>query len=419
MYIYDFTSVTDNTYGLTVFVDPSDITVTWTSTNTAPTISNFDTGTSEYANKYFLINATIRDDNSNFLNASITLDGTIALKWEQSGNLFSIYADPNHYCILDASNSIRTVINATTYRLSWKIQLYWNYTDGVIDITSALVYDTSYLNGTNSASDVFNFERDIVVYSATQDPWKIYVSDPFHIQGSICYNGTSILVENATGLTVYVSLAGIVQGNTSTSAYTFSLMAPAEEGMKIYLVYANTVVPACTNYTLSIYFHGSGSGPPTQPPITPQINYYITPTNLGILLMGEQKQFTITLSWNGVNEITVNSITIDGTWIQSIQSFPLRFYRGIGEANGTGQLYFNINIPQGVREGEHFIQISVFAATETSTVNLGTTVEFTVAVIPTPPSPVQNIVAILLAGSLVAVFFGASKKVKLHKRSPV
>lgn len=36
-YVYDFTGVTDNTYGLTAFVDPNDITVTWSNANVAPT----------------------------------------------------------------------------------------------------------------------------------------------------------------------------------------------------------------------------------------------------------------------------------------------------------------------------------------------------------------------------------------------
>ena len=97
--------------------------------NTAPTIDTFQAPSTAYANKYFFLNATIDDADgvADFDYATIEINGSVILKWVNSTNTFSEQSDANGYCTLDASNSQRTTVNSTAYKLSWKIKLTWTY----------------------------------------------------------------------------------------------------------------------------------------------------------------------------------------------------------------------------------------------------------------------------------------------------
>jgi len=129
----------------------------------APTIGQFSTSSyTVYADTDFYLNATIPDVDglNDFVNATLEINNSVILKWENSTNTFSIQSDPNSYCTLDASGSSRTQINSTAYELSWKIKLSSSYPVGGKSIvaTNTKVFDSGGLSGSNSYSSLFYFE---------------------------------------------------------------------------------------------------------------------------------------------------------------------------------------------------------------------------------------------------------------------
>jgi hypothetical protein len=141
------------------------------SSNNAPTVGEFQapSGTA-YENQYFFLNATVSDLDgaTDFRNATVQINGTIQLNWVNATNVFSKPSDPNHYCTLDADNSVRTTVNSTAYRLCWKIELAWNYTVGSINV-NATVYDTANATGTASQTGLFTFQFQAVLNLHTVD----------------------------------------------------------------------------------------------------------------------------------------------------------------------------------------------------------------------------------------------------------
>jgi hypothetical protein len=136
--------------------------------NTAPIIGEFSSSAATiYADEWFSLNATINDADNNitagtvdFLNATVEINGTIILKWDNGTNTFSIQSDPNAYCTLNATASSRTTVNSTAYNLSWRINLAHNYTEGNVGIiaTDTKVYDSCGASGSNSQPNLFYFD---------------------------------------------------------------------------------------------------------------------------------------------------------------------------------------------------------------------------------------------------------------------
>jgi len=111
---------------------------------TKPSIGSFNAPSEVEPNEIFLLETTIIDYNGveDFVNATLELTGGIVLKWVNSTNTFSIQSDPNGYCWL-RTNSTRTTLSSNSYKLSWRISLYGNYTEGATDVieTNTHVYD--------------------------------------------------------------------------------------------------------------------------------------------------------------------------------------------------------------------------------------------------------------------------------------
>ena len=154
----------------------------------APSIGEFQAPSKVYANKYFYLNVTINDPNgvSEFKNATIELSNGIILKWDASTDAFSEIQDSNNYCTLDASNSLKTSVNSTAYKLSFKIKLAWNYTEGYLNLTSSntKVFDVNDVSGSNSWSSNSYFENDLVVNSYTIDLANRVLNATIYFEGS-------------------------------------------------------------------------------------------------------------------------------------------------------------------------------------------------------------------------------------------
>jgi hypothetical protein len=133
-----------------------------------PAIGEFEAPPTVYPNEWFNLNATVNDSNNNitagiiyFVNATIEINGTIILKWNNSTNTFSLQSDPNNYCSLNSSASSKATANSTAYKLSWQIKLAHNYTKGSISVisTNTKVYNSYGASGSNSQSNLFYFSK--------------------------------------------------------------------------------------------------------------------------------------------------------------------------------------------------------------------------------------------------------------------
>ncbi len=168
-----------------------------------PTIGQFEAPAIVYANKYFSINATINhpSDISKFVNVTIEVSHNIILKWDNATDTFSEYNDPNNYCTLATALCVKTQINSTAYKLSWKIKLGWNYPEGSVSIieTNTTVYDSTGASGSGSQAGLFTFEDDLVVASASVDDSRVNPEQAVVFSGTVYYEGTNIPPANGNG----------------------------------------------------------------------------------------------------------------------------------------------------------------------------------------------------------------------------
>lgn len=163
--------------------------------NRAPTIGEFSAPLTVYADKYFLLNATIKDSDgvAQFLNATVELSNGIILKWENSTNTFSAHQDNGNYYILDSIGSFKTNLNSTAHRLSWKVKLAWMYPEGYVNVLSAntKVFDSGGLSGSGSYANLFYFEKHLIVATASVDDSKVNPSQTVTFTGTLYYEGTT------------------------------------------------------------------------------------------------------------------------------------------------------------------------------------------------------------------------------------
>jgi hypothetical protein len=228
--------------------------------NTPPTIGQFQAPSIVYANKYFYLNVTINDVNgvADFVNATIEINGTIVLKWDNATNTFSKYSDPNGYCTLDSANSIRTNINTTAHKLSFKIKLGWNYTEGYISVlvTNTKCFDKAGTYGSNSYTNLFYFESDLIVYSASVNDTRINPGQGIAFSGKLYYEGTTIPPEDVSGITAKVNLGATLKGSTtiigSDGSFSISFAGESFVGSYSYTVYATTVRNTVQNQTVNV-----------------------------------------------------------------------------------------------------------------------------------------------------------------------
>lgn len=238
------------------------------SSNTAPTIGEFACDSTVYANTYSLVNATVNDADgvADFENCTVQLNGTIQLKWANSTNTFSELADASNYCTLDATNSVKTSVNSTAVKLSWKIRLYWNYTEGSIFINGT-VFDDEPESGTGGPSSLFTFEDDLIVYSVSHSPPEPELGQTFTVSGQLYYTGTSTAPEDGTGITVNLWKAGFLIASTTTvtiGQFSISHSEP-EAGEYYYTVYSQTDEASTQNQTERVDVVKGGSGSYTPP----------------------------------------------------------------------------------------------------------------------------------------------------------
>lgn len=416
------------------YYDNCVISDTYIGTEGVPNIGDFEAPSIVYSNKYVFINATISDEDgiADFVNATIGINGTVVLKWDNATNIFSKQSDANNYCTLNASGSVRTTSGPYAYKLSWKIKLYWNYSEGSIYIIDAntRVYDSAGNSRSGTNQTVFTFEPDLIVPSGSYNPSKPIVGQEFQLTGQLHYEGTSISVEDGTGITVYASRSGSsTEGNTTSvtaGQFAVSVTAPSTEGSYQWLLYSNTDAGVSTqNQTVTVYIHPSGTSPPVgsgpYSPTPSQVTFFGSATNLGILMQGQQINFDVSITWTGTNEITITNMTISGpnSWVlqPGTAYFPMLFFRGVGEENGTAVITLLMQVPQDASPSSYQLGLTFTVEAGVSTVTqLSCTTEFSVSatVSPSPTQPVQNIVAVLLVACLGIVLFGAVSKKKKH-----
>ncbi|MDH5203381.1 MAG: hypothetical protein OEW69_09000 [Nitrospirota bacterium] len=229
-------------------------------TNVAPTIGEFEASASPlYANEWLSLNCSIQDTDGilELKNCTVALNGSVTLAWDNATASFSINSDPSGYCTLNASGCIEEEKNSTAFTLSWRILLSWGYPQGSIDVLSSdtKAYDTEGASGSGSHADLFTFEPDIRVMSATPSKTQAEPGESLTVSGSIYYQGKAQAPSNSTGLTAKLETGGSLAGSTgsfSSGALTISFNAPSTEGQHNYTVYTTSNPTSVQNQTFSL-----------------------------------------------------------------------------------------------------------------------------------------------------------------------
>ena len=253
-------TVSDSQYGLTVFYDAvGAVQVEWVYSNFVPSIGNFQAPSTVYANQYFFLNITINDGDgvSDLVNATIEISGSIILKWDNS-DTFSEYSDSNGYCTLDADGSLKISVNSSAYKLCWRIKLNWSFPEGYVSViaSNTVVYDSQGASGSDSQSNLFYFEDDLIVASASVDDNRVNPAQTITFTGTIYYEGTTTPPEDTSGITAKIELNGAVKGSTTSidanGQFSISLTAETSVAAYSYNVYAVTDEPTSQNQTVQV-----------------------------------------------------------------------------------------------------------------------------------------------------------------------
>jgi len=202
----------------------------------SPQFIGFEAPSKAYAHKWFYLNASINDDDgaSDIKNCSLTLNGGITLKWD--GSNFTL-TDSNGYAELDASGCLKTVLNSTAVKLSWKVKLDWDYPYESVDVDGA-VYDAHGKQDTLSVSDLFDFEDDLKVLNVSVSDDRASVESVVYVTGEVKLED-GILPDDWSGAVVKVG--GHSAQPQSDGSFNVSLTLPSEVGLHNYTVYSYTV----------------------------------------------------------------------------------------------------------------------------------------------------------------------------------
>jgi hypothetical protein len=226
----------------------------------APIISEFQAPDIVYANRWFLLNATINDPDglSDLAGAAIEISNDVALEWVALTDTFRKQSDPFGYCTLDSAGSFKTQLNSTAYKLSWKIKLEWSYPEGLVSVvsTNTKVFDNQGASSSAGYQNLFYFEDDLIIYSASVDDSRVNPSQLITFTGTIYYQGTTIPPEDTSRITVRINLGNVERASTTAiSPYgTFTAYCASEPtvGSYAYTIFAVTDENSVQNQTIAI-----------------------------------------------------------------------------------------------------------------------------------------------------------------------
>jgi hypothetical protein len=220
-------------------------------------IGDFQAPSTCYANKYFFLNATVTHSTiTKLINATVEITGSVKLKWDNASDTFSEVSDPSNYCTLDDANSLRTPINASAYRLSWKIKLNWTYPEGSVNIVSAYCIDTDGYEATNTKTNFFTFEDDLVVATATVDDNHANPNQTVTFNAYLYYEGTTTPPEDTSGITAKLKLGTDILNSTTTieanGKFTLSTNLPLTVDKYTYTLLATTDQDTVQNQNIDV-----------------------------------------------------------------------------------------------------------------------------------------------------------------------
>lgn len=126
-----------------------------------PSIGELQAPVIVYPNKYIFLNVTARYDTgrANIKNVTLLIDGGVKLWWNESNKLFGELADPSGYVTLNATGSTYVNVNASAYRVCWRVMFANTYPEGYVDAIASgtKVYTDDDMSASGSKADWFLF----------------------------------------------------------------------------------------------------------------------------------------------------------------------------------------------------------------------------------------------------------------------
>jgi len=196
--------------------------VYFSSITTNPLITGFAAPSKVNPNEYFYLNATVREvtSASNLINATVAISNDVILKWAYATDTFSEQQDLHGYCTLDATSSFKTVLNSTSYKLSWRLKLSQDFPQCLVDIVSsdtkvyaAIGYNSEgrsslFLFGPEVSGDWlsgFEYRKSHIIQGSTAGSQTNYVVPITVYYGSGNDAGAQAFLGNYTESTSYLS----------------------------------------------------------------------------------------------------------------------------------------------------------------------------------------------------------------------
>jgi len=156
---------TEETNGTGVFTISEYSTCNWL-WSYSPSFDSFSASKSSVeSHEVFTVSTVLTDETgyTDFVNASVELSHDLILLWQNSTNTFSINYDPNGYATLHGDSS-KTVLSATSIRLTWELSLNDEFPSGGVNVVEAgtKVYDGSDLMDSGSKVGLFIFQEESI-----------------------------------------------------------------------------------------------------------------------------------------------------------------------------------------------------------------------------------------------------------------
>jgi len=129
---------------------------------TPPTIGEFQAPAIVYPNKATYLNVTASYDlgATSIKNLSWLLSGGVKVNWDEATKVFSEVSDPSNYASLDATGSAYSLVNASAYKVCYR-----------------LVFSSTYPEGYKTGDATVNTD-DGITASETQTDWFLFSQPP-------------------------------------------------------------------------------------------------------------------------------------------------------------------------------------------------------------------------------------------------
>lgn len=199
--------------------------VTYTPPPDPPTYDSLDAPSHIFYDEYIFLNATVSVPDghvTDLVNCTIGLNDGIILKYDNATDIWSEYADPSSYVVLNDSACVRTSLNSTQVELSFNVKFVSpcppERKDASASTTKVFQSDDQY--GSRSSSDWFYLWRTGNVLGVEDGKWAWGFTNASGAESILNQTSENDLNLNATYDNSTLTTRGVDYGSSQTNYAT-------------------------------------------------------------------------------------------------------------------------------------------------------------------------------------------------------